>query len=162
MAYIQSCPIAPGRGHEAGRMLLQALYSRHQGGPMPEVLVAQGGKPYFAGGGWHFSISHTKTRAFCALSRVPVGLDAEDLDRQVPPALAEKVLSPGELEQYRRAPDPNRALLTFWVLKEAAAKLSGRGLRIWPNDTDFSLEDPRVQILDGCLVAVMEENNDAL
>ena len=48
-------------------------------------------------------------------------------------------------------------MLTFWVLKEAAAKLSGEGLRGYPNHTHFSLEDPRVTELDGCILAVMEE-----
>jgi phosphopantetheinyl transferase len=48
-------------------------------------------------------------------------------------------------------------LLTFWVLKEAEAKLSGQGLKGYPNHTNFSLEDPRVTQMEGCLVAVMEE-----
>jgi hypothetical protein len=43
------------------------------------------------------------------------------------------------------------------VLKEAAAKLSGEGLRGYPNHTNFSLEDPRVTETDGCILAVMEE-----
>ena len=47
--------------------------------------------------------------------------------------------------------------MTFWVLKEAAAKLSGRGLHGYPNDTAFSLDDPRVRELDGCLVAIFTE-----
>ena len=55
------------------------------------------------------------------------------------------------------AQDKHYALLKFWVLKEAAAKLSGEGLRGYPNHTDFSLEDPRVTEIDGCLVAVLEE-----
>ena len=65
------------------------------------------------------------------------------------------MLSPGEKAQFDRAEDKRRALLTFWVLKEAAAKQSGEGLRIYPNHTDFSLEDPRVWECDGCLVAVL-------
>ena len=43
------------------------------------------------------------------------------------------------------------------ILKEAAAKLSGRGLRGYPSDTAFSLDDPRVRELDGCAVAILEE-----
>ena len=45
----------------------------------------------------------------------------------------------------------------FWVLKEAAAKLTGEGIKGYPNQTDFDLTDPRVQQLCGCLVAVVEE-----
>ncbi|MEE1036243.1 MAG: 4'-phosphopantetheinyl transferase superfamily protein, partial [Oscillospiraceae bacterium] len=72
-------------------------------------------------------------------------------------ALADKVLSPGERAQFDAAQDKARAFLTFWVLKEAAAKCSGEGLRGYPNHTDFSQEDPRVREMDGCLVAVLED-----
>ena len=61
------------------------------------------------------------------------------------------------LALYESAWDKNRAFLTFWVLKEAAAKLRGTGLTGYPNDTNFSLDDPRVTEMDGCLVAVLEE-----
>ena len=83
--------------------------------------------------------------------------DAEELDRKVNLHLAGKILSPGEKLQFDAAENQEIALLTFWVLKEAVAKLSGEGLRGYPNQTDFSLDDPRVTELDGCLVAVMEE-----
>ena len=144
-------------GHERGRKLLRQLWQTHIGGEMPEIAVADRGKPYFVGSNWHFSISHTKRRVFCVLSEVPVGMDAEEIDRDINLRLADKVLSPGELEQFQAAADKERAFLTFWVLKEAAAKLSGEGLRLYPNHTDFSLEDPRVTQMHGCLVAVMEE-----
>ena len=95
-------------------------------------------------------------RAFCALSRREIGIDAEELDRNVNLALAEKILSPKEKVQFDAAPDKRRALLTFWVLKEAQVKRTGEGLRGYPNKTDFSLDDPRVTEMDGCLVAVIE------
>jgi phosphopantetheinyl transferase len=72
--------------------------------------------------------------------------------------LADKILSPSEKTQYDAAQDKRLALLTFWVLKEAAAKQTGDGLRGYPNQTNFSLCDPRVQAIDGCLVAVIYEN----
>ena len=115
------------------------------------------GKPYFAEGNLHFSITHTPHHAFCALSENNVGIDAEELDRDINLKLAEKILSPEEKEQYHAASDKRTALLTFWVLKEAAAKLSGEGLKGYPNHTCFSLDDPRVTQIDGCLVAVLEE-----
>ena len=86
-----------------------------------------------------------------------VGIDAEELDRNISLKLAEKILSPMEKAQYDAAPDKRRALLKFWVLKEAAAKLSGEGLRGYPDHTQFSLEDPRVTEIDGCLVAVLQD-----
>ena len=89
-----------------------------------------------------------------------IGIDAEELDRTVNLKLAEKILSAGEKAQFDAAPDKHRALLTFWVLKEASVKLSGEGLRGYPDHTNFSLEDPRVTEMAGCLVAVLEEKGE--
>ncbi len=151
---VASCELNGRGGHEAGRALLEALYREATGLPLPPIVIGEWGKPYFVDSGWHFSISHTKNHAFCALARENVAIDAEEFDRPINQKLAEKILSPGEKAQYDAAPDKARALLTFWVLKEAAAKLSGRGLRGYPNNTDFSLDDPRVREMDGCLVAI--------
>ena len=152
-----SCQLSGLSGHEAGRQLLNRLYREETGEELPEILTTDRGKPCFAEGNLHFSISHTPNYAFCVLSENNVGIDAEEADRQINLKLAEKILSPGEKVQFDAATDKRKALLTFWVLKEAAAKLSGEGLRGYPNHTCFSLDDPRVIQIDGCLVAVLEE-----
>ena len=152
-----SCELDGRTGHEAGRKLLAELYRAETGEDLPEIHRTDRGKPYFPDSDWHFSISHTPKHAFCVLSRHNVGLDAEELDRKVNLKLADKILSPGEKNRFEAAENKEKALLTFWVLKEAAAKLSGEGLRGYPSHTDFALEDPRVTETDGCLVAVMEE-----
>ena len=85
------CELSGRSGHEAGRELLAALYQEATGEDLPPIAIAEKGKPYFAGSPWHFSISHTKHHAFCALSRKAVGLDAEELDRTVHLKLAEKI-----------------------------------------------------------------------
>lgn len=162
MLALKACPIRPGEGHDTGRALLKELYESHTGLPMPEIAVNHRGKPYFTGGGLHFSISHTKKHVFCALSDKPIGIDAEEADRDISLALAEKILSPGERTQYEASQDKRMALLTFWVLKEAAAKCAGTGLTGYPNHTNFSLDDPRVTVTDGCLLAVIEEEDHAL
>ena len=151
------CSLNGQTGHEAGRALLASLYRRETGMELPEIRLTDRGKPYFPDSGWHFSISHTKGHAFCALSTHNIGIDAEELDRKVNLSLADKVLSPEEKRQFHAAADQKKALLTFWVLKEAAAKLSGEGLRGYPNHTNFSLDDPRVTQIDGCLVAIITE-----
>ena len=156
MIALQCLPIAPGEGHAAGRKLLAQMVAAHTGQPMPPIAVTERGKPYFTQGSLHFSISHSKGHVFCALSDQPIGIDAEEADRAIAPALAEKILSPEEYAQWQQAPDPRSALLTFWVLKEAQAKCNGEGLRGYPNHTHFSLADTRVQLLHGCLVAVIE------
>ena len=144
-------------GHEAGRKLLKDLWQTHVGGEMPEIAIAERGKPYFVDSNWRFSISHTKKRVFCALSERNVGIDAEEADREINLRLAEKILSPAEKVQFDAANDKRIALLTFWVLKEAAAKLSGQGLKGYPNHTNFSLDDLRVRHMEGCLVAVLTD-----
>jgi len=154
---IASCELAGRTGHEAGRQLLARLYREETGEDLPGILTTDRGKPYFPNSPWHFSISHTPRHAFCVLSRNNVAIDAEELDRNIRLKLADKILSASEKTQFDVAKNRERALLTFWVLKEAAAKLSGEGLRGYPDHTNFSLKDPRVTEMDGCLVAVMEE-----
>ncbi len=147
-------------GHEAGRQLLAKLYYQQTGLPLPEIAIGPRGKPYFVDSPWHFSISHSKGHVFCALSRQPVGIDAEEQDRQINLALAEKILSPAEYARYAEEPDKRQALLRLWVLKEAAAKATGEGLTGYPNHTDFSPHDPRIHVLHGCFVAVVELTTD--
>lgn len=154
---IHFCKLSGETGHAAGRRLLAEAYRAETGENCPEIRVTDRGKPYFPDSPWHFSISHTKKHAFCVLSKHNVAIDAEELDRKIHGKLAEKILSPTEKRQFDAAENKEKALLTFWVLKEAAAKLSGEGLRGYPNHTNFSLEDPRVTELDGCILAVMEE-----
>lgn len=160
--FLQGRPITPGSGHRSGRDLLEQMYLQYVGTPMPEILVTERGKPYFVNSPWHFSISHSKGHVFCALSQKPVGIDAEETNRKIRPELAEKILSPMERKQYDAVEDKALALLTFWVLKEARAKYTGEGLRGYPNDTEFLLTDPRVRQIQGCLVAVIEEDDHVI
>ncbi len=143
-------------GHEVGRKLLAALYETHVGGPMPDILTTDRGKPYFATGTWYFSISHCKNHAFCVLADREIGIDAEEQDREINLNIAPKILSAGELTQFLASSDPRDTLLRFWVLKEAAAKRTGEGIGLHPRHTDFILPDSRITELDGCLVAVID------
>ncbi len=156
---IKSEPLNGRTGHNAGRQLLLQMYREYTGREMPEILVTDRGKPYFEKDPY-FSISHTKETVFCAMSERPIGIDAEQLDRNIDPRLADKILSPAEKAEYDAAPDKRLALLTFWVLKEAAAKCTGEGLRGYPPKTEFSLNDPRVAIQNGCLLAVIEQSEE--
>ncbi len=160
MLKIAGAEISGGDGHKAAYDLLEALFREETGRLLPKILRTDRGKPYFPEEKLHFSLTHTKKHAFCVLSDRPVGIDAEELDRKINRSLAEKILSAGELAQFSAAPDKNRALLTFWVLKEAAAKCTGEGLHGYPNQTDFLLTDPRVEERNGCLVAVIREGEE--
>ena len=139
--------------HAVALTLLEKLY----GGPLPEIRKTKLGKPYFVGSPLHFSISHTPNYVFAAISENPIGIDAEEMNRAIKLSLAEKILSPNEFAQFQNAEDKRLALLRFWVLKEAAGKCTGEGLQLWPNHTEFSLNDPRIQEISNCLVAVIEE-----
>ena len=157
---ILACEALNGRsGHDAGRDLLARLYRQQTGGDLPPIQKTPRGKPYFKNSPWHFSVSHTPKHVFCALAKHNVAIDAEEADRDINLRLAEKILSPGAKARFDAADDQRTALLTFWVLKDCAAKLSGEGLRGYPKNTNFSLDDPRVTLMDGCLVAVMEEGD---
>ena len=149
-------------GHEEGRRLLEKMYWQYVGAPMPPIARTERGKPYFTEGNWQFSISHSKAHVFCALSQKRIGIDAEEMDRQVKFALADKILSPMERAQFESAEDKRLALLTFWVLKEASGKCTGEGLRGYPKHTEFMLSDPRVRQLEDCLVAVIEEDDHVI
>lgn len=150
------CPVGTMTPHEAGRKLLAQMYKEQTGCRLPEIRTGERGKPYFAEGDYHFSISHTDKMVFCVLSKKPVGIDAEELTRAVKPGLAEKILSPYEYAQYEKAEDKQKALLTFWVLKEARGKRTGEGINGYPNHTKFNLTDPSVQVLENHLVAIIE------
>ena len=146
-------------GHDAAWALLARLYRVVTGDKLPDVVRTARGKPCFVDSPWHFSITHTRRHAFCVLSDRPIGIDAEEADREINLRLADRILSPSERVRFDAAEDKRRALLRFWVLKEAAAKCSGEGLRGYPNHTDFSPDDPRVTEHAGCLVAVVTDEN---
>ena len=157
MIQLSFARIAKGQGHEAGRALLEKLYLQQVGQAMPAIVKDPGGKPRFAEGALHFSISHTKGHVFCVLADKPVGVDAEEMDRQIDLRLAEKILSESEKRRFDGTADKRDALLRFWVLKEAAAKLTGEGLRGYPNHTDFDPADKRITEMNGSYVAVLTE-----
>ena len=149
--------IEPGQGHAEGRKLLSQMYLKETGTPLPEISIGERGKPYFPEGKYHFSISHTKRHVFVVLRSHPVGIDAEEKDRKIDLRLAEKILSPNEKARFLQAENKEEFLLKLWVLKEAAGKCSGEGINGYPVHTDFSPDDPRLQEIDGCFVAIVED-----
>ena len=144
-------------GHEAGRALLARLWQQETGRLLPPISKTDRGKPFFAEESYHFSISHTSRHAFCCLHNANVGLDAEEMDRIPDPRLAGRFLSSAEQQRVAAAEDSGDALLRLWVLKEAYAKYTGKGLGNFLKNTDFSPDDPRIQEIDGCYVAVITE-----
>lgn len=144
--YLAWAETRPEQGSVDARRLLDALYRQVVGTAMPELEREPGGKPYFARGPWHCSISHTRCAVFCALSRSPLGLDAEPLNRQVGGVVMTRALSPGERARLREFPSETEGFLTHWVLKEAYAKYTGRGLRGNLADLDFRVTEDWAQL----------------
>ncbi len=144
--YLTWCKTAPGQGSADAHRLLGSLYHQVVGEPVPELVREPGGKPCFAQGSWHCSISHTRCAAFCALSRSPLGLDAEPLDRQVGKTVMMRALSSGERAELREFPSETEGFLTHWVLKEAYGKYTGRGLGGNLADLDFQVTGNRARL----------------
>ncbi len=143
--------------HVLGRELLAGLYREKTGKDMPPVEVTPRGKPCFVGSDLHFSVSHTKNHVFCCLAEENVGVDAEEADRKIDPRAVLRYCSQAEQARLSGAEHLHDALLRLWVLKESYAKLTGRGLGNYLRETDFSPDDCRIQIIDGCYVAVLKE-----
>lgn len=140
-------------GHDTALSLLEKAC----GSPLPAMEKTPQGKPYFVDYPLHFSISHTDFHAFCCVHDRNVGIDAEEIGRRLDPRLLARYCSEYEQQACRAASDPEDALLRLWVLKEGYAKFTGRGLGNYLQNTHFSPNDERIQIIDGCYVAVFTE-----
>lgn len=142
--------------HDTGLALLKALFREETGSDLPPIEKTPQGKPYFPEAAFHFSISHTPQHVFCCFSENNVGIDAEEMGRKIDPALKERFCSISEQARV----NSNDDLLRLWVLKESYAKLTGRGIGNYLRQTDFFPDDPRIQIIDGCYVAVLTEERN--
>lgn len=109
------------REKEDGSLLARALLgygvSEMYGITMPVIEKSALGKPCFLlRPDIHFSLSHTKTCVFCAISDFPVGADTETI-RPIRSGLAERLFSPGELESF--------GFFELWAMRESYYKLLG-------------------------------------
>lgn len=95
--------------------------------PVPEFAYEAWGKPYLPGCPIHFSLSHCEKAVVCAVSDVPVGVDAQD-EMEFSSKLADRICSEEERASLAAAKDPGKALTALWTKKEALAKCSGKGL----------------------------------
>ena len=98
--------------------------------PLPPVVRAEGGKPYFPDHPqFHFNLSHSGPYTLCALSDSPVGADIQIIKDSWNPRLPARVCDPAQLAWLETQPDQNRAFALLWCLKEARVKQTGAGLR---------------------------------
>lgn len=113
-------PLSGSHGSAFGAFLLAAAYADYVGsGALPLLKRLLGGKPIFGDDpNLHFSISHSRTHVFCALSRHPVGVDTQE-HRQLRPGTVEKLCTPQELSGLD--------FFEIWTLRESFFKLRGSG-----------------------------------
>jgi 4'-phosphopantetheinyl transferase len=94
------------------------------------LAVAEGGKPYIAGGP-QFNLSHGGELAMLAVAQREVGIDVE-LQRPVPRALAiaRRVLDAATVERLAALPaaELDDAFLAAWTAMEARQKCLGQGV----------------------------------
>lgn len=145
IVYLAAAPVAAPGASQTAHALLNRLYEQVTGSPAPALLKQPRGKPYFASGPWHCSITHTKTMAFCALSPCPIGMDAEQADRSVREKTARRVLSPSEYAVYEAQ---KQTFPAFWTLKEAYVKYTGEGIGSNLQKLSFALT-PQGIMLEG-------------
>ncbi len=138
IVFARSC--GRGEARETAHALLREANALLCGDRMPALSRTEFGKPFFPDGRFHFSLSHTRSLAACAVSDRPVGVDAETL-RPVRPRLASFVLTPGERDWLDARPDFDEALLTLWTCKEALVKRSGEGLQFRPREVVLPFDE---------------------
>lgn len=119
--------------------------------------TTQLGRPYLDPSlgfqGIHFSLSHTKSQAACAIGRVErLGLDVERIDAARISDLAIQVLAPAENSALMHLCEEarGRAFFRLWTMKEALLKALGVGLTLPPTQAAFDLHAPRAMQLPAC------------
>ncbi len=104
------------------QQFIQNILSEKTGSPPKQHVLINGkdGKPFCSTHPYHFNLSHTGDDLIIAISDLPVGIDLEKSNRQVLPAVRERITShENNLMQLND--------IECWVVKEAAVKYSGGG-----------------------------------
>lgn len=147
------------------RVLARTLVTQLAGGAAAEVLLTphcrqcggDHGKPVVGAGatGLELSISHSDRRVVVAVAAgTPVGVDVEPVRALANAApLADRVLAGSEHAAFApiSSEHRSRALLTYWVRKEALLKATGHGLNVALSALTMSRPDelPRLLRWDG-------------
>jgi 4'-phosphopantetheinyl transferase len=148
-AYADRFRVAADRNaYIAAHALLRTMLSRYARIAPTEwrFVTAQGGKPLLdpaQAPGLHFSLSHTRGLAACAVGRShALGLDAEAWQERVPIELAKRYFAAAEVRLLADLAPEKRpsAFYRLWTLKEAYIKATGQGLAAALNSFAFSLD----------------------
>ena len=99
------------------------------------------GKPCWEIQDLYFNLSHSGIYAACALSRLPVGIDIQQLT-EYKEAISRRFFTPEEQAQLVQAEEKDRAFTRLWTLKESYLKAKGLGLSGGLDSFSVQFEDP--------------------
>ena len=125
-------------------LLLSSLLGVHTDA---DLSVGAYGKPFLTCGKPEFSLSHSGKHVLLGVSDLPIGVDMERRDRQVPEAVQRRMCLPEE-----KGLDP----LQVFTRKECAMKLTGLGFSLPLGDIDTT-RDYRWQEKDHGFFTVEKE-----
>jgi len=137
------------RRYQIGHGALRAILGAYMGIEPAAVEFVQGprGKPYLAGKGPYFNLSHSGKLAMIGLAPVELGLDVEKVRHlESLTEIARKHFSPSEFEALSALQGDARELAFYrcWTRKEAYIKAIGEGLSMPLDIFDVSLcEEPK-------------------
>lgn len=94
------------------------LFFQRLGLAFPGIRREANGKPFFCGGDYHLSVTHTDSFYLLAIAPFPIGVDAECEERK-----KERVAERFFDEEEKKMP-----FSLVWTAKEAVSKLTGEGL----------------------------------
>lgn len=131
------------------RGLVNILFSRDNGGAEPIWKLNSYGKPYIEGWEKDFSISHTRDLSVVAVASEAIGIDIEDIGRDI------------DLEKFKRTKFLNfdecaynnkeEFFMRFTAL-EAYLKYIGKGFHKDARTISVKKTDDGIVIDDGCLI----------
>ena len=135
-------------------LLRRALELEYGFARIPEVEVAEGGKPYFPGhSDIYFNISHTEGAVLCAIHDHEIGVDIQH--HRTPAASLMKAFDLTEEEEFWK----------IWVCREAIGKSKGKGfaaLRCWDEKLEEGMYCLLLDTFHGYSAAVATELADAV
>ena len=98
------------------------------------------GKPYLEKSPLNFSISHCNNIVICAVSKMKIGIDIEDI-KEVNKFVVKKSLTELELSKLVSLNNKEEYFFRIWTLKEALLKVKGFGLSYGMKNIEFYIND---------------------